>query len=200
MKTCQICKEQKPESEYGKRSDTKDGLHYQCKVCNRKKSSQYLQTYRLENPPQKRGKKKTHTKEQILANRKEWNNKRKQDPEYRKRLNKQTYKWKCERFKIDPVYKLQKSIRDSLYRHLKFNRKTPYDTIIGCTWDELKQHIESQFQDGMTWDNWSKDGWHIDHIIPLISASNENELYLLNHYTNLQPLWAPDNLSKGGRI
>ena len=72
--------------------------------------------------------------------------------------------------------------------------------IIGCDWEELKHHIESQFQDGMSWDNWSKDGWHIDHIIPLASATNEDEMYKLNHYTNLQPLWSVDNLHKGNRI
>jgi hypothetical protein len=51
----------------------------------------------------------------------------------------------------------------------------------------------------MNWDNYSFRGWHIDHIIPLTSAKNEEELIKLCHYTNLQPLWAKDNLSKGGR-
>jgi 5-methylcytosine-specific restriction endonuclease McrA len=63
----------------------------------------------------------------------------------------------------------------------------------GCTRDEFKAHIESQFVEGMTWSNWSVDGWHIDHITPLSKGGT-------NHYTNLQPLWAKDNLSKSDKL
>lgn len=52
----------------------------------------------------------------------------------------------------------------------------------------------------MCWENHGRHGWHIDHIIPLSSARNEEEIYMLCHYTNLQPLWAEDNLSKGCKI
>ena len=63
----------------------------------------------------------------------------------------------------------------------------------------LKKHIESLWEEGMTWDNWSRTGWHIDHIIPLSSfdLSKIEEQRIAFHYTNLQPLWAKDNLSKG---
>jgi hypothetical protein len=52
----------------------------------------------------------------------------------------------------------------------------------------------------MSWENYGFYGWHIDHIIPLCSAKNEEELKRLCHYTNLQPLWSTDNLSKGSKI
>ena len=52
----------------------------------------------------------------------------------------------------------------------------------------------------MTWENYGMYGWHIDHKIPLCSANNETELLKLFHYTNLQPLWAEDNLKKNGKI
>ena len=63
---------------------------------------------------------------------------------------------------------------------------------LGCTYGELKEHMESQFKDGMTWENYGLEGWHIDHIMPLSKGGS-------NHYTNLQPLWATDNISKGAK-
>jgi hypothetical protein len=70
--------------------------------------------------------------------------------------------------------------------------------IIGCSCEELKLHIESKFQLGMTWEN--RDQWHIDHIIPLATAKTEEDVIRLNHYTNLQPLWAADNLRKSDKL
>jgi hypothetical protein len=72
--------------------------------------------------------------------------------------------------------------------------------IVGCTPEFLKEHIEKQFKEGMSWDNYGFYGWHIDHIIPLSSAKTDEELYKLCHYSNLQPLWANENLSKGSKI
>jgi len=59
-------------------------------------------------------------------------------------------------------------------------------------------HIEQQFKDGMSWENHGE--WHIDHIFPVGLASDEEMVYKLNHYTNLQPLWAKENLQKGAKI
>ena len=70
--------------------------------------------------------------------------------------------------------------------------------IVGLDYIEFKNYISSMFTDGMSWENYGK--WHLDHIIPLRVAKNEEEVLLLNHYTNLQPLWAEDNLRKGGKI
>jgi hypothetical protein len=69
--------------------------------------------------------------------------------------------------------------------------------ILGCTIQEFKLHIESQFKDGMSWDN--RGEWHIDHIMPLSMAKTEDELVRLNHYKNLRPLWAHENLSKSDK-
>ena len=69
--------------------------------------------------------------------------------------------------------------------------------IVGCTPDELKNYLEGLFVDVMSWDNYGLYGWHIDHKIPLSSANTEEELLSLCHFTNLQPMWAQDNLKKG---
>ena len=74
--------------------------------------------------------------------------------------------------------------------------------LVGCDIEFLKKYLESKFKDGMTWDNWSKHGWHIDHIIPLDSfdLNNLEEQKKSMHYTNLQPLWSKENLKKGNKF
>lgn len=69
--------------------------------------------------------------------------------------------------------------------------------LVGCTPNELKQHIESLFQRGMTWEN--RELWHVDHIRPLASfdLSNPEQQHQAMHWTNLQPLWSADNVKKG---
>ncbi len=69
---------------------------------------------------------------------------------------------------------------------------------LGCSIEELKQHLEAQFSDGMNWENWSRDGWHIDHIMPLVSfdLTDRDQFLKATHFTNLQPLWAEENLKK----
>lgn len=72
---------------------------------------------------------------------------------------------------------------------------------LGCSIDELKVHLERQFRPGMTWDNWSRTGWHIDHIRPLISfdLTDRTQFLAAANYLNLQPLWASDNIRKGSK-
>lgn len=98
----------------------------------------------------------------------------------------------------------QVSIRDSLRRRLNNalkNKQKSGSAIkdLGCTIVEFMIHIESKFQLGMSWDNYGK--WHIDHIKPLskFDLTKRAELLEACHYSNLQPLWAKDNLSKGSK-
>jgi len=66
--------------------------------------------------------------------------------------------------------------------------------FLGCSFTEFKQHIEKQFVDGMTWENYGE--WHLDHKIPLSSANDVETVRRLNHYTNIQPMWAIYNRLK----
>jgi len=96
-------------------------------------------------------------------------------------------------------YKLKEYLRKRLWKVLQGNSKSDHtEKLFGCTASFLKMWLELQFQDGMTWDNWSYKGWHVDHIRPCSSFDlklSDNQQACC-HYTNLQPLWAIDNLRK----
>lgn len=72
--------------------------------------------------------------------------------------------------------------------------------LIGCSWNELINHLQKQFKPEMSWNNYGK--WHLDHIIPLTAFNLEckEEQKKANHYSNLQPLWAKENILKGNKI
>jgi hypothetical protein len=108
--------------------------------------------------------------------------------------------WK-RRAKKDPMCALKSLVRRRVlfaFSNHGYRKESKTQEMLGCDYATLKHHLESQFTPGMTWAN--RGEWHIDHIIPLASASNESELIGLCHYTNLQPLWAKDNLSKGAKM
>lgn len=104
------------------------------------------------------------------------------------------------RYKEDLDFKIKHNIRSRIYKAIKFDREVSSITALGCSIDELKKHLESLFKPGMTWDNYGK--WHIDHIKPLSSynLTDLNEFKIACHHTNLQPLWAKDNIRKSSKI
>jgi len=105
------------------------------------------------------------------------------------------------RKKNDSLYKISKLMRTRIYLYFKLKNITKKNStfdMVGCKPDELKFYLEKKFDENMSWDNYGK--WHIDHIIPLSSAKTEEDIIKLCHYTNLQPLWAEENLKKGCKI
>jgi hypothetical protein len=110
-------------------------------------------------------------------------------------------KYRNKRRASDFVFLLKERVRNlttQAFRVKKYSKKSQTHQMLGCSWDFLKEYIEKKFQSGMTWEN--KNLWHIDHIIPLSSAKTHDDLATLLHYTNLQPLWATDNLKKKNKI
>jgi hypothetical protein len=106
------------------------------------------------------------------------------------------------RYKTDIRFKISKLLRSRLLRSLKNEWKSGSAVKdLGCTIDEFKTYLESKFQLGMNWNNHGPCGWHIDHIKPLASfdLTDRKQLLMACHYTNLQPLWATDNLIKGDK-
>ena len=104
---------------------------------------------------------------------------------------------------LKPEYKIIRSLRRRMLFVLHGKRKADSSiSLIGCTGEQLKLHLESQFQKGMTWDNYGHKGWHIDHIKPCSSfdLTDPEQQKVCFHYTNLQPLWALDNLIKSDKI
>ncbi len=104
--------------------------------------------------------------------------------------------------KTNPIFRMESNLRRRLSLAIVAcgnSKSHGTQKLLDCSWQELKIYLESQFQDGMTWDNYGD--WHIDHIKPCCSfdLSNIDEQKLCFHYTNLQPLWAEDNLRKGIR-
>jgi hypothetical protein len=109
------------------------------------------------------------------------------------------------KMETDPSYRiklrLSKRIRKSVKRSAG-EKAYKTEELLGCTVPELMKHLESQFTEGMSWDNYGYWGWHIDHIIPCscFDLRNSEEQKICFHYTNLQPLWQTDNLTKSNRI
>jgi 5-methylcytosine-specific restriction endonuclease McrA len=102
-----------------------------------------------------------------------------------------------------PEYRILENVRSLIYQTLRNNIKSGHtEELLGCSVEELYAYLESLFQPGMTWDNWGRGGWQIDHIIPLdyFDFSDPEQQKRAWHYTNLQPLWAIDNLRKSNKI
>lgn len=130
---------------------------------------------------------------------KEKEKQRKQTDKYKKQFN----KYITNRRSSDPVFKMMGNMRNRIIKFLKIKKMLKTNSthkLIGCTPKELVVHLEKQFKPGMSWENHSSDGWHVDHIIPLDSAKNEEDVIRLCHYTNLQPMWASDNLKKSNKL
>lgn len=150
--------------------------------------------YREENPEIIRAQKRAYyeaNKASVAARKREWVEKNRSYVQEGRR----------KRYAEDVEFRIAYQLRNRLGRAVARGYKTGSAVRdLGCSIPHLIKHLEDQFTEGMSWDNWGE--WHIDHIIPLVQfdLSNRDDLLRACHYTNLQPLWAKDNLSKGGRI
>lgn len=156
-------------------------------------------------------------KEHRLKNREKINQKRKEDfPKYAERIrryreaNREIINAKANQYcankrKTDAEYRILTNIRTRICIAIRTSRSrkvTGTTKLLGCTIPEFKKHLEKQFLPGMSWDNWARDGWHIDHIIPCacFDLSFPNQQKECFNYKNLRPMWAVDNLKKGAKL
>jgi hypothetical protein len=117
--------------------------------------------------------------------------------ENREKLNKRYN----ERRATEPEFKLKSNLRGRIYKAMKgLNKSAPTMGLVGCTVEELKEHLASQFTENMTFENYGE--WHVDHMQPCASFDllDPEEQRKCFHYTNLQPLWAIDNIRKGAKL
>jgi hypothetical protein len=150
---------------------------------NPEKKKEYLKEYNKKNYKKIKEKRKDYLKNWNKENKEYYN-------EYRKNKRKNSG---FERLKHNLRNRTNLAFRCNYWKKGKGTEQ-----LLGADFDTVRNHLESLFDEKMTWDNYGE--WHIDHIIPLSSAKTESELIDLFNYKNTQPLWAKDNLSKGNRL
>lgn len=179
-KTCTNCKQDQPIENFQINCVSTDNHAWVCKTCMAKQFQQNkVKTTEVRKKQRQRDYQK-HRSQRIQ-----------QAVEYRKR-----------RIANDPQYRVAKNLRGRLRSALKGALKNDKTfNLIGCTPYELYQYLESKFTEGMTWDNYGIDGWCVDHIVPCsaFDLNDSTEQKQCFHYTNLQPMWFKDNLSKSDK-
>jgi len=210
-KKCSKCCIVKEVCEFHKHSTSKLGVRGVCKMCRlleKEKNKLYREKNKenikiknnlwLENNPNymKEYHKKYNIKnrEKINQKLKKWRYENSEDLLPKLRIIKK------EKYDNDLNFKLKHLLRARINKIIKYKRNKSSIEILGCNIDDFKKYIENNFKNGMTWDNYGYYGWHIDHIIPLSSATSDEDLIKLCHFTNLQPLWALDNQKKSNKI
>jgi len=190
-KICSKCKEEKYVCEFYNNRKSKNGKRSRCKKCLNLENTLYVKKNKDRVNAIKQ-KYVDNNKEKVKQSKKEWFEK---NPNYRN-------EWTINNYKNDFLFRLVNIMRARTRLFLKsknIKKKNNTFEIVGCSPEFLKEYLEKQFTEGMNWDLFGKH-IHIDHIIPLSFAKTEEEAYKLCHYTNLQPLWAEDNLKKSNKI
>jgi len=208
-KVCKVCCIEKISGDYHNHPNTKDGFISTCKECVKDKQRKHYQLnkddiskqkhkYYVENSEIIKNRLKVYRDNNKLKGKIRVDRFNENNPDYMTNYQREYVKSNRNN---NPLYKLKHNIRVRV--KLFFNSKNitkqnrTFD-IVGCSPEFLKEYIEKQFTKGMSWELFGQH-IHIDHIIPLSSANTKEDVYKLCHYTNLQPLWAEDNLKKSNK-
>ena len=207
-KECKKCVLEKHKDYYKKNKEKIDKRTKKYRESAKQRMSEYQKKYHESNKDrilERHRKYNEANKESVLkkqrqyyeANKERIAEKHKQYREANKEKNKIREQ---KRLQNEPLFKFKKNIRSLIKNSFKrginqFRKSSKTEKILGCDIQFFLLHIQNNFTNGMTFDNHGK--WHLDHIIPLATAKTEEDVIKLNHYTNFQPLWREENLSKG---
>lgn len=202
-KCCPKCKEVKYTSEFFINRSKKDGFSSYCKPCQKKAIESHYKRNLAHKEHRARKNRERYAsdpkyRQKVLD---KYKRKYHNNPLFKARRAEAKYSQDKVRLQKEPLFKLKLDTRRLIGSYIKkkgLKKGTRTEALLGCSFEEFKEHIEKQFKPGMTWERRNK--WHIDHIIPLATAKTEEEVIRLNHYTNLQPLWAEENLRKGAKL
>jgi len=215
MKLCKKCSNDKDYSLFYTFKNNKISTY--CKICtnfinneNKKKNKDKIELQQKEYRKENKDKKKLYNllnKDRIKELSKEYKELNKdiikeQRKEYRTLNRNKINKYRKEKMLNDPLFKLSHSVRNRIkdsIKNLGYSKNSKTYDILGCSFEYFKIYIESKFDQFMFWDNHGTY-WHLDHIIPISWAKNEEEVYKLNNYTNYQPLSAFENLVKNNKF
>lgn len=159
---------------------------------NQQRKAQRDREYRQQNWPTLLGKKRAYDRARRAV-----------DPGYVERQKATLQRSRKRRWATDPQFRVSCVLRNRLKDALGGTQKASTTLeLVGIDWSGLVAHIEKQFLPGMSWDNYGYETWHVDHIRPCASfdLTDPEQQRQCFHYTNLQPLWAADNLSKSARL
>lgn len=200
MKYCPKCKIDKENKEFNLKTSSKDGLHNKCRLCMKIQNKEWYKGKRIEKIEyakqyQKRESIKQYQNEYSRLNHRNYYDKNK------KHILEYGRKYTRNRYHTDASFKLSLLLRTRFHHALKGGYKIhSIIKLLGCTVEECRQHLESQFKPEMTWENHGKV-WEIDHIKPcsLFDLIKEEEQHECFHYSNLQPLFKKDNRVKSNK-
>jgi hypothetical protein len=208
-KICGQCKKKKVYSDFYKKKGGAGGVDAKCKSCTALYHKQHFQ----KNKSKILLKRKTYMIEYRQSNKdkiSEYNQKYYEENKtdilkYKssKAYRKHSRNYEKKKRKNDIVFRIKGNLRSRLNLAIKNNKKHgKTKELIGCSIEYLKEYLSKMFQKRMSWKNYGKFGWHIDHIIPCSSfdLSDPEQQKKCFHYTNLQPLWEKDNISKSDKI
>lgn len=201
-----MCKKRKQIAHFHIKNSNKDGRNTQCKNCKNRYSRNLHKTNKsIINDKKKEYYKKNKNNIKIRQQNYYINNKEKillKCKKYQKENRSKINTYHRNRRKKDEKCRILHSLRARLNQATKGRLSNSTKELIGCSLEQLKIHLENQFTEGMNWKNYGRSGWHMDHIKPctsfdLTDPKQQKECF---HYSNLQPLWAKENISKGNKI
>lgn len=201
MKRCCTCGEHKPVDLFPKCRSEKDGLKKRCKSCNNRANREY----RVRNPETAAASSRNwalKNPQKVEAKKRRWAEK---NPGRHAELIKRWEENNPERiaafrraYVTRADVRLRRTIRERIRQMVRGNKSRKTLEVLGYSMEDLRAHLERQFTDGMTWENFGK--WHVDHIIPVAAFSIETEncpdLKAAWALANLRPLWAEENRKK----